>query len=474
MRTISATFRTIYIKDDGTRTTVAESSPTRSTAAILVADGSQEGYARFAVTVGSDGQLTVPNVPAGLWFLQQDRTYVTIARRAFPDGPISVTETQLIPLTSNAPDLTTVIAARPDLERVSTTTNVTANISNMEPWSSRSLILVTSAQADLYEYLSGFPTGGVTSLSAQFDWNSPVSSRRPGLPDPALGDQTYWYQQRPFAPFQIPNGSATVQQIGRYARLDTLRLLDGQTATVSVPLVEAPQTGNLNLNIRTTQFAALETDIGPSASFVALSVSIFAVPHSVQYPDEPMETERELFFLGAGTRSDLDLATTYGQFLGPPWQEVRQTVFSFARTDSGSQSKIVLREPALPSLAVVIPVLGPPRRPQVNGRDAFAMQTGVGTQPTLTWSQPRIGSPTSYLVRVSESADAWRDGDTIELTAIVDGATSFKIPPGFLRARTYYATITARQAQWDGPARLPLRTGVPLYTADCVTNLFAP
>jgi hypothetical protein len=68
-----------------------------------------------------------------------------------------------------------------------------------------------------------------------------------------------------------------------------------------------------------------------------------------------------------------------------------------------------------------------------------------------------------------------QEGDTDELSVLVDGATSLRIPPGFLRAgQAYYARITARQAPWDGPSREPLRIGVPLYTADCVTAVFYP
>jgi hypothetical protein len=67
-----------------------------------------------------------------------------------------------------------------------------------------------------------------------------------------------------------------------------------------------------------------------------------------------------------------------------------------------------------------------------------------------------------------------RDGDTSELSALVDG-TSFRIPPGYLKAGVeYYATIAARQAPWDGPDRPPLRVGAPLYTAACVTGHFYP
>src|SRR5260370_12461900 len=174
---------------------------------------------------------------------------------------------------------------------------------------------------------------GETAGSLDIDWSWPSASwRSPGLPDPAFGDAIYWYQRRSFAPFQIPNGLAVIRQVARYAGLDSFRLLDGQPATVSVPLVEPPQTGNLNLDVRTTQFAALAADMGPNASLAGLGVSIFAVPHSPLYPDEPVETERELLLLSASTTSDLDLAKTYGQFLGPPCQVLLHTVFSFTHT----------------------------------------------------------------------------------------------------------------------------------------------
>jgi hypothetical protein len=49
------------------------------------------------------------------------------------------------------------------------------------------------------------------------------------------------------------------------------------------------------------------------------------------------------------------------------------------------------------------------------------------------------------------------------------------VPPGFLKpGRTYWARITARSAPWDGPDAPPFRTGLPLYTADCITAEFTP
>jgi hypothetical protein len=65
-------------------------------------------------------------------------------------------------------------------------------------------------------------------------------------------------------------------------------------------------------------------------------------------------------------------------------------------------------------------------------------------------------------------------GDTASLSVLVDGATTFKVPPGFLKARPYYATIAAQSAPWDGPGRRPLREGTPLSYAEAVTEVFEP
>jgi len=66
-------------------------------------------------------------------------------------------------------------------------------------------------------------------------------------------------------------------------------------------------------------------------------------------------------------------------------------------------------------------------------------------------------------------------GQTVGVIAFVHGTTSFKVPPGMLRASVAYrAIITARQAPWDTIDAGPLRTGVPFHSADSVTAQFAP
>ena len=72
-RTITGTFQTVYESDDGSTTTIGE-PPRRNAvvAALVIPDGSAEGYARFPVTVASDGSFAVADVPVGRWFLELD------------------------------------------------------------------------------------------------------------------------------------------------------------------------------------------------------------------------------------------------------------------------------------------------------------------------------------------------------------------------------------------------------------------
>jgi hypothetical protein len=455
--------------------TVSEPLPGIWVAAWLVApDGRGQGYARFPVVVGDDGHFLVSGVPVGKWFLQLDRS--DFALRGNPPRMVSTVATQLIPITTGAPDLSTLVAARRDLARVRTSTPVTADFSNLEPWVSGAQIVAVSAQADLWQNLyPSRPVVGVTSFRTEFDWQRGFGPRLPGLPDPDQGDVVFLYQ-RGFARPLIPNGTATVQKAVRYARLDALRIVNGQPATFSVPLIEAPQTGNLSADVKTTRFAELAADVNPRAQLDYLFLGVQAVPHSIQYPDEPADGARPLLTIYATTASDVVLASDYGQFLGPPWQEVRSFGFSFQLNDPLATGYITIREPAQPApWSVMVPVLSPPTLPRINGQDAFVPRNGVSLQPTISWSPPRIGSPTSYLVTVKIVHGEAQEGDTDELSALVDGATSFQVPPGFLRdQRSYYATITARKGPWDGPGRLPLRIGEPLSTADCVTSYFNP
>jgi hypothetical protein len=120
-------------------------------------------------------------------------------------------------------------------------------------------------------------------------------------------------------------------------------------------------------------------------------------------------------------------------------------------------------------------MLGPATQPRIEGRDAFPRQSGVGLQPTFTWSPPAIGQATSYQVTVADVSQPVIAGETRVLSAIVYSGRSFKIPPGLLKqGRFYAATISARSGPWDTFDHAPLQKGIPFHSADCVTGVFSP
>jgi hypothetical protein len=118
-------------------------------------------------------------------------------------------------------------------------------------------------------------------------------------------------------------------------------------------------------------------------------------------------------------------------------------------------------------------VLGPPRSPRIEGRDAFQAQTGVGLRPTISWSPPRLGAATAYVVRLY-----WTGGATAKIASVsltVYGVTSVRVPDGLLTPGAQYSsTITSVSAPWDKLDRPPFRSGMPYSTSDCMTAVFSP
>jgi len=130
--------------------------------------------------------------------------------------------------------------------------------------------------------------------------------------------------------------------------------------------------------------------------------------------------------------------------------------------------------PATPG-GTITPVIGPPKSPRVNGANAFTAQTGVGLQPTISWSAPALGTATSYTIDVEATTPCGLSGQIVGFSAVIHNGTSFKVPAGILKSGfAYRATITARQAAWDTVDSGPFRTGTPRHVAQCVTSTFVP
>jgi len=479
-RDVKAAFETVFWTDDGRKTRAKTRQPGVTVSALVQKTGG--AYQRFPGVFDPDGaSFTIHAVPAGRYFLQ-------IEGMPRQQGPI------LYEFTTSTPDLSSVVSYRQGLARAATSTPVTLNIGNLDPWlpgntltGDRFEIASSQANLSLRPWIrSGGPATGSTSFNGTIEWRDALSvvadNAIPGLPDASKGDVVWFYQAKHQT---IGAGAAAAIYLPatKAARISNLTLRDGLAATVDVPLVSVPQTGSMTADVRYSQFAALARDVNPLAKSNEFAFNVFAIPHGSQYPDMPVDSMvvRPLllaydFTTGSASLPDTSYGTVaYGQFGEQPlWQEFRQTLYFYDVSVSrqgaapiASSGIIAASEPM--SSAPIAPVLGPVKAPQLNGRDLFQPQIGVGLQPTISWSPPALGVATSVVVSITGVDEVF------SFLATVRTGNSFTVPPGVLvSGRTYFAALTARQAAGDGPDAPALRTGVPFYSADCVTSTFTP
>jgi hypothetical protein len=195
-----------------------------------------------------------------------------------------------------------------------------------------------------------------------------------------------------------------------------------------------------------------------------------------------------LVFNSTDLQNDANLGTTsFGQFLPSPWVPWRQVIYraqvTFLATGATKAYKqnagMVSYEALAGASTPVVPVVSPPRTPLVNGNDAFAGATGVGTTPTLSWTAPAIGPAvgpsTAYWVALYRLDNV---SGTTRRTAVASffglTTTSLQLPDGLLVAgQQYFAVIglATGAMTWD---QGPRRRGLPWHQASCVTGIIVP
>jgi hypothetical protein len=483
-RTVSGTFSTVYWADDGSKTTrPGVLGPPMSVVAAWVPAGSN--YRRIAASVAPHPveNFTVDGVPEGPYFLEIDTVYPTTPNNQ--GGTI----VSLFEFTTSTPDLSTVSSARADVQIETNSANLSLSVDGLLPWTKPSgggflgdNLSVVSSQANVYARTpSNAAVAGATSYKATFDWSLTSIAAAIGLPDASKGDVEYLYQRS-----TSPIGSGATQGVAhiatRFARLSDFTLRDAATTNLTVTLAEAPQTGALRANLGNSKWATLLADANPATvPSGPQGVSLLAIPRSIDFPDQPgLTSGTSLAYIQGPALTDVDYGTVaYGKFLDPSWKEVRYVLFT-AQADvpqPGTSAPFTtigafISYEAMPADDEIVPVLGPPRSPKIQGRDAFQAQAGVGLHPTLSWSPPRLGSATSYTVTIG-TVTGTPAITSVSLT--VYGVTSLQIPNGLLQpGATYIATITANSAPWDSLDRPVFRLGVPSSYSDCMTAVFAP
>ncbi|HEY6785494.1 MAG TPA: fibronectin type III domain-containing protein [Gemmatimonadales bacterium] len=481
-RTVSGAFETTHWLDDGSKTTVREPPLGKAVLkALLVPDGSATGYTVKAALTDANQAFSVKDVPAGPYFVQLDNPVYPCCSGGLM---VQAVETTLIEQAADTPDFGRVTASRADLTMYDYGPLPAFNISGLDPWAAGDRIQIASAQGKSYAglRLSPSPAEGTTAYDgAQWDFTE-------GLPNASKGDSVYVYQ-RSIRTIGSGGTAAMVQVPTRYARKTDLTVVVGGPP-IDVALAQAPQTGSVRVAARFSQFAALRAQVHPGAvaSTLLPGVAVIAVPRSVTFPEMPFKNESTgllVLLPPAGIATDVDYgAIQYGEFLDSSWRaflfasyfyDVDVPMPAGGVSSAPSVTGIISSRIALsPDSTAMTPAVGPPTEPRIEDRDAFVGQSGVGLQPTISWSPPTLGSATSYQISITRMSEP-AEGEVHQLTVTLYSGTRFRIPPGLLKTGALYSTvITARSAPWDAGDHAPFRTGVPLHTADCVLGMFVP
>ena len=193
----------------------------------------------------------------------------------------------------------------------------------------------------------------------------------------------------------------------------------------------------------------------------------------------------------AGTTPNPTLGSLpYATFLDPSlWNEWRGVDFTghVSYTAALATSALVesvsmgRREPMVPPpVTPLAPTLTPVQAPTLTpaGGTAlgmFATLTAVGLVPTISWTAPATGLPTSYLIEIYGLDNVAGASVSTPVATWITGGTSVSLPPGVLAAtRTYYARITARIVPSDPFATSPFRRVNTWTWASTLTGTFAP
>jgi hypothetical protein len=492
-RTIAGTFRFVFNPDSGALSTTGFNLTSDTAISALVPTGTAAGYDTYPGALGPDRTtFSIPNVPTGTYFLS-----VALDNSRNPYWTNSFPST-LVEFTTSTPTFTYLSSNRPNLSFAPSGTPVALDLTGLTPviglYTSYP-IQILSSQAQVWipavPTLVWYSNFGTTAVTGTLDWSaSRLLSGEVGMPEAAKGDVVWVTQQAPSVIGPTSSAEMFVERAVKYARLTDVTVQAGVQSTLTASLLDAPQSSQVTFSILNSEFAAMTSKVSPSGSLTSVGFQIAAMPHAVTYPrslDGPEATLVSIStdFAPASPPPDWSYgAVDYGHFLDSIWSEFAElgVYTSVSVTAPGATTSITLypsyfmRKPFTSGQAFVAsPQLSPPSQPLLNGADAFLPQTGVGLQPTFTWSPPSTGSPTSYSVSLYELYASAGNTMCAEVGSAVLVGRSFTLPPGWLKSgRAYAAVLSARSAAFDALDADGFLDGYPFVECELITAVFQP
>jgi hypothetical protein len=464
LRTIRGTLTRTFVGVDGK----AQGNPQpRDLAQTVIAarrfDGST--YEVYPGNGASDGTFTIPNVPPGLVQLQVGTLY----------------------LDTEASDIKGDFRAvrRADAKVASTDANISVSATQMSAWQDPDMLQLYCPTVSDYWGTSATYNGDGTTTPAvgdttltTFAFAGTASAFRPNYYiEAAKGDSCILSHLAS----QKIDDMRSYQAVTETATLAPFTTATGTTATTSGAFAPLARSSSVTVDVRGSEFAALFP--GAPAGQLGGAVGVYV------QPTDPRQNNAgnlwDVLDLSFNTADTGPVTMTYGNPRAG-WFTTSGAYYGYTRqlTLTGATQPYMLyvqyfdQQPdgAAIGSAPLRPTLGAVQAPLINGKDLHAAQTGVGTTPLLSWTAPKLGTPSYYQVRIVHlTVDANKRAQGQDVAAFDTRETKLLVPSSLLTAGESYVVVisTVRETVKDLSEELgdlPL----PYTSMDDSSEIFVP
>ena len=445
-------------------------------------DGSLQ---RLQGAANSDGSFSIPNVPAGYYWLEinPNANYWTIASD-FDEGYD--------------------VIGRPPATTTQSTTTFTSSISGINPSSTAGDFFLT--QTDLDDSFSP-AFGEIPANSTTFTSSLPVTSTIDWTQVTTLYLGQYVFTS---------SGNFTGYLLGPSQTVSNLAFVNGATDPINATLSSSP-TVSLPHSISGSAWAALASSADPETPSPTLSdYAVFAQPYATDRlalspsglllgPDlillaptlppaansVPVPASYACGFsvaplnaplsgLGvAAITTDVDYGTlSYGDPYPSAWPRMFQygqiSTVTFPRPNSTATDSFLVtnkQTTALPT-GPVAPLLGPVQSATLNGGSFLQSATLSTTAVTINWNPTSIGQPYGYLVQVYQLGTLPSGGTGYALAGIHGTAKTSVAIPFLSSGNTYVSAILAGSDANANIETKPFRRQIPMAESAVVSAPF--
>jgi hypothetical protein len=465
--TVNGTSIQTFVFEGADGGTIAQPENLTDAGIVAVAPTGDGGFCTSRASGTAQGTFTVPNVPAGSYYLKRGTIYIATSSTTLDIGFATLGRPNVVVATNDQ-------------------TGLNLNLTGLASWQSTDELQIFSPDANAAAYFIGNqdPNIAAGSMTLSNYFVSYFDFLPMDLIDMSHGDRVFITQLT-----SRMEGAVPYRGIGRAGNPSPFAAVDGQTTSVTASLA-ATTPAQVSLHWKRSTFEALRTSVSPRATSSFTSLYIDSQPGGLsrgRYANTP-----DLLIIDSATGTD-DLILNNLGYSNPfpsSW-----ALFGYAESDftvdytlpSTTTPRTVYgriwyaADLASFSSGQIQATLSPVQGLTVNGRNAFDDQSGVTTTPTIQWTAPAIGTPTLYSVLVYRLYPRLSfDGCSLEtarqsVASLLTTGLQITLPPNVMYpGQSYHLVVNAFSRPGVDASQQPFVLSLPEAGATALSGILAP